>query len=168
MGGTGMKKTMNKKVLAIAAILLVLVAAVGLAGAFFSDYDHGIGQATINIGGETTIEESVKGAQKTIQIHNKGEGEVFVRVAIYGPEEEGMTVTAGEGWSKSDGFWYYTKVLPAGGDTSSIVADISGVPLTVDLSELDILVTHQSVPVVYDAEGKADMAASWATAAGSH
>lgn len=162
-----MKRSMNKKILAIAAILLVLVTAVGVAGAFFSDYDHGVGQATINIGGQTTIDENVQGAQKTISIHNNGGGEVFVRVAIYGPEDKGMTVTAGEGWSKSGDFWYYQNVLPASGDashTSPIVADISGVPVTVDLSELDIIVTHQSVPAVYDAEGKADMAASWAAA----
>lgn len=159
-----MKKAMNKKVLAIAAILLVLVTAVGVAGAFFSDYDHGVGQATINIGGQTTIDENVQGAQKTIKIHNNGGGEVFVRVAIYGPEDKGMTVTAGTGWNKNGDFWYYQNVLPAGGDTSAIVADISKVPVTVDLSELDIIVTHQSVPAVYDVEGKADMAASWAAA----
>lgn len=160
-----MKKLINRKVLTIAAVLLVLVTAVGLAGAFFSDYDHGIGKSIVNIGGNTTIEEDVQDKQKTIMIHNNGEGEVFVRLSIYGPEAEGMTVTPGDGWSKDeDGFWYYQNVLPAGADTSQIVADIANVPLTVDLSELDIIVVHQSVPVVYDAEGNADMAASWAAA----
>lgn len=158
-----MKKSINKKVLTIAAVLLVLVTAVGLAGAFFSDYDHGIGKSTVNIGGNTVIEEDVQGTQKTIKIHNNGDGEVFVRLSIYGPDD--MTVTPEDGWSEGeDGFWYYQDVLPAGADTSQIVADIANVPLTVDLSELDIIVVHQSVPVIYDAEGNPDMAASWAAA----
>lgn len=157
-----MKKLINRKVLTIAAVLLVLVTAVGLAGAFFSDYDHGIGKSTVTIGGNTVIQEDVHGTQKTIKIHNNGDGEVFVRLSIYGPEE--MTVAPGDGWSKDGDFWYYQDVLPAGADTSQIVADIANVPLTVDLSELDVVVVHQSVPVVYDTEGNADMAASWAAA----
>ena len=159
-----MKKFKNKKVLTIAAILLVLAVSVGLAGAFFSDYDHALGQATFSLGGNTVIEEQVIDLEKTITIHNKGDGEVFVCVSIYGPD--GMTVTPGEGWSEADGVWYYQDVLPAGGDTSSIVASIAGLPVTVDLSEFDIIVTHVSVPVVYDADGNADFDASWAAADG--
>jgi len=160
-----MKKFRNKKILTIAAILLVLVTAVGLAGAFFSDYEHAIGQATFTLGGDTTIEEEVTDTEKTIKILNRGDGEAFVRLCVYGPDE--MVVTPGEGWSKGDGgFWYYNQVLPSGGETSSIVASIANIPVTVDLSEFDIIVVHESVPVVYDTEGKADMQASWAAASG--
>lgn len=167
-----MKRFRNKKVLTVAAVLLVLVTAVGLAGAFFSDYEHAIGQATFQLGGNTTIEEEVKGLEKTITIHNNGEGDAFVRVSIFGPEADeangikGMTVSAGDGWSEGEGgFWYYQNVLPKDGDTTAIIASIADVPVTVDLSELDIIVVHESVPVVYDTEGNADMAASWKAAA---
>ena len=161
-----MKRFRNKKVLTIAAILLVLATSVGLAGAFFSDYEHAIGQATFTLGGDTTIEEKVHDTEKTITIHNRGEGDVFVRVSVFGPEE--MTVSAGEGWQQgSDGFWYYQNVLPFSGSeekdmTPPLEASIKDVPVSVDLSELDIIVVHESVPVVYDADGKADFAASWA------
>ena len=159
-----MKRFKNKKVLTIAAILLVLVTSVGLAGAFFSDYEHAIGQATFALGGDTTIEEDVKGAEKTISIHNRGDGDAFVRVSVYGPDE--MTFpTIGDGWRKAtDGFWYYQDVLPAGKDTSAIVASVEDVPISVDLSEFDVIVVHESVPVVYDADEKADFEASWAEA----
>lgn len=159
-----MKKFKNKKVLTIAAIFLVLAVSVGLAGAFFSDYDHALGQATFSLGGNTVIEEQVQDLEKTITIHNKGDGEVYVRVSVYGPD--GMDVRPGEGWSGGNGVWYYQDVLPAGGDTTSIVASVKDLPVTVDLSEFDIIVTHVSVPVVYDADGNADYDASWAAANG--
>lgn len=160
-----MKRFKNKRVLTIAAIVLVLAASAGLAGAFFSDYEHAIGQATFTLGGDTTIEEDFDGINKIITIQNRGEGDVFVRVSVFGPEE--MTVSAGEGWQQgSDGFWYFQNVLPSGKamneEKESIKASIDNVPVTVDLSEMDIIVVHESVPVVYDADGKADFAASWA------
>lgn len=159
-----MKKFKNKKVLTIAAILLVLVTSVGLAGAFFSDYEHAIGQATFALGGDTTIDEHVDGTEKTISILNRGDGDAFVRVSVYGPDE--MTFpTVGDGWRKAkDGFWYYQNVLPADKATSTIVASISEVPVSVDLAEFDVIVVHESVPVVYDTEEKADFAASWGEA----
>lgn len=159
-----MKKFKSKKVLTIAAILLVLVASAGLAGAFFSDYEHAIGQATFALGGDTTIEETVQGEEKTISIHNRGDGDAFVRVSVYGPDE--MTFpTVGDGWRQAkDGFWYYQDVLPADGDTSTIIASIDGVPVSVDLSEFDIIVVHESVPVVFDAEEQADFEESWKAA----
>ena len=161
-----MKKFKNKRVLTITAILLVLVASAGLAGAFFSDYEHAIGQATFTLGNNTSIDEKVQGKEKTISIHNNGEGDAFVRMAVYGPDE--MTFPEdkiGKGWNKhDDGFWYYEIVLPEGGDTNTIVASIDEVPLTVDLSELDVIVVHEAVPVMYNEKGEPDMNASWAAA----
>ena len=142
----------------------MLVASAGLAGAFFSDYEHAIGQATFTLGGDTTIEEQVQGEEKTISIKNRGEGDVFVRVSVYGPDEM-KTPTADPGWRQAkDGFWYYQDVLPADGSTSTIKATVDGIPVSIDLSELDIIVVHESVPVVYNTDGEADFAASWAGA----
>ncbi len=157
-----MKKRHNIKVLMVAAVLLVAMAGVGLTGAFFSDYEHAAGKAGLSLGGQTSIEEKVHDTEKTIKIKNNGEGDVLVRLSIFGPKPEGdipgMTITAENGWIEGDdGFWYYQEVLPAGGETSSIIASIKGVPVSVDLSELDIIVVHESQPVVYDADGNADM-----------
>ncbi len=156
-----MKKFKSKKVLMIAAIILVFTATAGITMAFFSDYEHAVGKATFTLGGQTEIHESVKDTEKTIVIHNKGEGDVLVRLSIFGPKPDGdkpgVTVKPGEHWSfnKNDGFWYYQAVLPAGEDTTPIIASIEGIPVSADLSEFDVIVVHESQPVVYDKAGNA-------------
>lgn len=164
-----MKKLRNKKFALICAVVLTLMVSSGVTLAYFSDYEIAQGEAKIKLAYQTEIEEEVTDTEKTITIKNTSDketgGDVVVRVAIYGPDK--MKIDLGEGWSQkqTDGYYYYNKILkPGEGDessSSSIKASIEDIPKTIDLSEMEIIVVHESAPVVYDSQGKVQKPDGW-------
>ncbi|MBQ6622304.1 MAG: hypothetical protein IJH75_05675 [Mogibacterium sp.] len=154
----------NKKLVLLAVLLLLLVP-LGLTRAYFSDYEEQIGEARINLKGETVIEEEVQEMEKTITIVNTGEpgksASVVVRVRIFGPDE--MTVpTVGDGWVLSGDWYYYKHVLAPGEETTSITASVKDVPVTLELSDMDIIVVQESAPAVYDVNNVVIAPEGWA------
>lgn len=157
-----MEKLKNRKFLICVAVLLVLFVSTQTAMAYFSDYEHALGEAQISLTDNTVIKEEVVDNVKHIQIQNlivKGQGsDVLVRVAVYGPDE--MTVNPGANWEKHGDFYYYTKILPPGDEnstdnlTTEITASIEKVPVSLSNQDMEIIVVHESVPVVYDASGE--------------
>lgn len=156
-----MRKCRNKKlIIAIIAVVLTLLTSTGVTLAYFSDYETAMGEVTLNLNGQTEIYEEVTDTQKVIRIFNTGDANVVVRVAVYGPE--GMKVTADdEHWQKHGGYYYYDMVLKAGESTGTITADITGIPVTEDLSEFDIIVNHESAIAVYDEENTVKKPDGW-------
>ena len=157
-----MKKLRNKKFALICAVVLTLMVSSGVTLAYFSDYETALGEAKINLSDRTEIHEEVTDKEKKISIKNTGTedfADVVVRVAIYGPDE--MKVTLGDGWTENGGYYYYNKVLKPGEESSQITANIEDIPKTIDLSELEIIVVHESAPVVYDNQGKVKQPDGW-------
>lgn len=162
-----MKKFKNRKILICAAVLLTMIVSTQTAMAYFSDYEHAIGQAEINLSGQTVIEEEYTDNSKTIKVQNILDAEnhigadAIVRVGIYGPEKMTVTPETPSDWKQIGDFYYYTKVLPAGSETSAITASIENVPVNVDNAELEIIVVHESAPIVYDNNGTIIIPESW-------
>ncbi len=150
-------------------ILTVLIAVIALSAlfamgavAYFSDYELGIGDVTLNLAGQTEISEEVYEGNKTISIKNTGDATVVVRAAVYGGDL--MTVTASGDWTQNGDYYYYTKVLAPGESTSTIKAEMKD--LTKEQVEamgetFDVAVVHESALAVYDDNNKVVKPDAW-------
>lgn len=160
-----MKKMNIRSYAVLLAALLIMLGTVGLALAYFTDYDEAYGRATLNLNGGTTIDEGSSDAQKDIVIHNdQGETYRIVRVAVFGPDK--MQVTVPSGWTKSDdGFYYYNSVLAPGADTGSpivaLIPDLTDKERAELGSTIDITVVHESAVAVYKDDNTVKIPDGW-------
>ena len=155
-----MNGSRKKILIAVLACLLTLLVSTGITLAYFTDYETALGEVTIQLNGETQIDEDVTDTQKVVKIVNTGEAGVLVRVAIYGPD--GMKITAeDEHWKKHGDFYYYDQILAPKESTGSLTADISDIPVTADMSQFDIIVNHESALVSYDENNNVNKPEGW-------
>ena len=143
-------KKINKKILLVISLMLVLTLSVGLTMAYFSDHTEAKGGKQIALGGQTKINEDPSNDNKVIWITNTGDTDVVVRVAVYGPAA--ITYEQSADWKQEGDYVYYTKVLPAGEDSSKIKASWT---VPADLGDdYNVVVIQESEQAVYDADGK--------------
>ena len=143
-----MKKANKRFLLAICAVTLSLCVTVGVAFAYFTDYEMARGTAVVKLSGQTVINEEFEDLDKVISVLNNGEGDVIVRVGIYGPDEMKYEFDRGDWYhSETDGFWYYKHVLHAGSSTSPLKVLVEGIPVGEATAEMDITVVHESLPL---------------------
>ena len=161
-------KAVNKKNLLVIAIALVLSLSVGLTLAYFSDYNAAKGGTGIALGGTTELHDDYDSDQKTVSIENTGDVDVIVRVAVYAPVVDGQTVTvSGDNWVKvgegDNARWYYTEVLKPGDTTEDLIVNTEYLKENADLGDVaEVIVTHESVQAVKDANGKYVLPSDWA------
>ena len=152
----------NRFILTIFALVLCLSLSMGIALAYFSDYEEASGGATLNLGGITELTEGNREDGKDIVIENKGKTNMIVRVAVYGAEEY-MNLTAPKDWKKAGDFYYYQKVLTPGEKTSTIVANVkqewSG--KTAPAFDYEVTVVHESAQAVFDGKKLARPDKTW-------
>ena len=115
-----MKKPKGRSLAVLMAILLVISVSIGMTVAYFSDYEPAAGEAVIDLGEETTIDEGNSDARKEIVIKNTGTTNAVVRIAVYGPDQM-KPITLPADWEKHGDFFYYKKVLAPGEDTGEAV-----------------------------------------------
>ena len=143
-----MKKANKRFLLTICAVTLSLCVTVGVAFAYFTDYEMARGTAVVKLSGQTVIDEQFEDLDKVISVLNNGDGDVIVRVGIYGPDEMEYKYDSGDWYhSKTDGFWYYKHVLHAGSSTSPLKVLVEGIPVGEATAEMDITVVHESLPL---------------------
>ena len=161
-------KAVNKKNLLVIAIALVLSLSVGLTLAYFSDYNAAKGGKGIALGGTTELHDDYDSDKKTVSIENTGDVDVIVRVAVYAPVVDGQTVTvSGDNWAKvgegDNARWYYTEVLKPGASTDDLIVNTEYLKENADLGDVaEVIVTHESVQAVKDANGKYVLPSDWA------
>ena len=142
-------KKINKKILLVISLMLVLTLSVGLTMAYFSDHTEAKGGRQIALGGQTKINEKQNEDNKVITIENIGDTDVVVRVAVYGPAS--ITYEQSDDWKQEGDYVYYTKVLPAGKDSSKIKASWT---VPADLGDdYNVVVILESEQAVYNAGG---------------
>ena len=145
--------------LAALAFVLTLTAAVGRGWAYFTTYTEARGSYTISLGDETTVEEDFSAWTKHVTIKNSDDSEpVFVRAkAFCGSEYSLMYSDASGKWTpNSDGYYYYSDVVPGGGSTESLDIKIENVPTDVkDSASFHVVVVYETTPVLYHEDGTA-------------
>lgn len=167
-----MRKNGNMFLLALAGAL-VLTSGIGAANAYFTTYTEARGSVTLKLGSTTSIEEEVIDKTKQVRITNEaGSRPVYVRAKAFAGSTYTLTYTSGEpaAWNPgSDGYYYYNKILSGGGTTEPLNIEISGFKEDPEEGDtFNVIVVYETVPVIYDEEGKpneADWTASLITGA---
>lgn len=141
--------------LAAAALTLTMGVSVGSAMAYFTTYASASGGASLSLSNTVTIpEEQVIDWTKHVTIRNTGDVDCFVRVRAFAGEtyQDGLTYADDEGkWTPGeDGCYYYSDVVPAGGETQELRIGIDHM----DREEsFNVIVVQESTPVLYDEQG---------------
>ena len=149
------------------ALVLVLVASIRGASAYFTTYAEAKGGYVLHLEHQDHLEEDFDEGRwmKSLSITNEYREDarpIFVRAkAFAGSELYQLTYADGGSgkWSDGgDGYWYYSDAVAPGDSTGTLYVSISGVAtgeaLTED-SEFNVVVIYESCPVQYDAAGTA-------------
>lgn len=143
----------DKKLLVTAlSLILCLTVSIGIALAYFTDYEDARGGAEIKLTGRTETEEEFDGDEKVVSISNTGETDMVVRVLAFGENLTFNTGNNGDWADGGDGAWYYTKVLKAGESTSELRIAVGGRVDPKDPVEYDVTVVHEASRVTYDGD----------------
>ena len=163
-------------ILAVLAIAMVLSASIGTAIAYFTTYADARGGYVIHMKYETEIHEDVEAGVKTVSITNNaddpsdiGAYPVFVRVRIFSGSDTNIDTVSGPGWQTtpdSTNAYRYGSALYAGDPPTS--------GLRIEISEVkdsgirpgdpvDVIVTYESVPSVFNPDGTPDLDTAWDT-----
>ena len=172
---------MKKKHLFLAAlaIVLLLCSSIGTTMAYFTTYTGANGGYVIHLGHKSVIHD-VYTDVKEISIQNVadstedvGKFPIFVRALVYHGNDSIVTPQASDNWTPEGEYFYYEAPLYADTVTSAM-STTSILKLKVDPNPeadikpgdlVDVVVTYQSVPAVFDANGNPDRVTSWANAA---
>ena len=145
-------------VLAAAAFFLVIGMNAGRAMAYFTAYVTAEGGKVLELGFTTTdVEEYPEIDNKRIFVRNTGDWDCYVRVKLFAGASYGLdfdTTSSDSRWTEgADGYYYWTEVLPAGGNTEVLKVDIdnSGAPASAD--SYTVIVVQEYTPVPCDGEG---------------
>ena len=145
----------KNRIMMALCIALCFSVSVGIAVAYFTDYENAKGGAVLGLNGRTETQEDLDKNGKTIAVYNNGETDMVVRVMIFGDTGH-MTVRDSESWILSDGessdgvlVYYYSGILHPGKTTPDLRAEISGRVSETDPISFDITVVHESSRVTY-------------------
>ena len=148
-----MKKT--KIILPALAVILVIGLMVGPAIAYFTAHTEGTGAVEVNLGAVTTlIEDPPEGNIKTVRVYNEGPESCYVRVKTI-PELQ--QAAEGDGWTRSDGYYYYTGnngVLAADQTTGDLTFEVDGLDTGAEGDNFTVTVVYESIRVQYTADGR--------------
>lgn len=150
-----MKKITKTKTFWLAAAAVVLAGGLQLpeALAYFTTHVEAKGGYEVSVeGGSSTIEEDVKNMTKSITLTNSGNCDCYVRVKVFAGSQVGIRYSGSSKWSqRSDGYWYYSDIVPAGGKTAVLEAKIE---VAKDFQEtFDVIVIQETTPVLYHSDG---------------
>lgn len=150
----------NQKKLLITALSLILclTVSIGIAAAYFTDYESARGGAILNLSGQTELTEKVDKDGKTISIQNVDKPDMVVRVMIIADKSHLGRITLNDNWTGPDenGWYYYGKVLKGSDDkngdsTTTLRAEVN-VSGDEDINNFDVVVVHEAEIAVYDGD----------------
>ena len=154
----------KKYVLLAAAVLVIGVASISPAMAYFTDSREAVGTATVHLGElEITPLEKVTEWTKEIQVQNTGDYDVFVRVqAIYGAGCD-VSFTADANWSEKNGYYEYSK--PLAPEETSPVLKLTFTPNNkVELGDtFNVVIVQEAAraQTITDADGNTKLGCKW-------
>ena len=154
-----MMKTRNTFVLSLLALALILSAVISPALAYFTDQDQATGAIPITLGGQTEINDTITGLEKTISIKNTEGRDVWVRllVAVGDAENQAkLTIKPGDYWEAGGDYWYYNDPVSEGETTTPFIVNLSQIltdKFAETQTEFNVAVLYETTPVQYDEKG---------------
>ena len=147
----------NLAILVLAAALILLTS-VGVARAYFRDYERAWGYATLHLNGKTEIEEKVENGQKEVTIVNTGDANMIIRVKAFAPTD---LQYGGEGWIQAGDYWYYNQVLTPKAESGVLDVSWEKVAANADNNKYEVIVVQEAEIAVYDEDGKLMAPEGW-------
>lgn len=151
---------MKKNIYLVAAALaLVATLGIGSAMAYFTTYVTADGGVKLSMGSTVTVpEEKMDLHFKLVTVQNTGDNDCYVRVkAFAGAEYDDLKYSDEDGkWTPgADGYYYYSDIVPAGGETSVLKIEVKALDGTTPEAgeSFNVIVVQESTPVSYDAAG---------------
>lgn len=135
------EKKGGKKLAALLISLVLLTLAAGVTTAFILDMTKPVKNTFKPSGVSCEVTEDFDGTvKKNVNVKNTGDAPAYIRVKLItyrvndqqqmiGGTAEIPDFTCGEGWFKKDGFYYYSKAVPAGESPASDLIGNDGVLL---------------------------------------
>lgn len=138
--------------LAAAALTLTAGLGVGSAMAYFTTYATASGSASLSLNNTVTVpDEEVVNWMKNVTIQNTGETDCYVRVQVFAGEkyQDSLQYSDENGkWTPgSDGYYYYSDIVPVGGESEKLLVHIDNMDSEEDFN---VIVVQESTPVLYD------------------
>ena len=138
------------------SLVLCMSVSIGLAVAYFTDYENARGGAILKLDGQTELHEEPSDTQKIITIKNVDKTDMVVRVMVIADESH-LGVIEGNDWfgPDDDGWYYYKKVLKGspdgehGDETSRLVAKVTA-DADENINDFEIVVVHEAERAVYE------------------
>lgn len=140
--------------LLILALFSLALSTVGITHSYFTTYVTAKGYKTLNFETEIRIHEEFDGENKHIYIENTGMLDCWARVRIFAPDpinglEYSEKSLPDAEWVKQDGYWYYTKIIPAKTITPAYVLfEVEKIPKEdkEESPEFNVVVIAECVP----------------------
>ena len=152
----------NKKIIAVASAMVVIaLATVTPAMAYFTDSRDAKGTATVYLGEhEITPHEKVEGLVKTITVENTGDYDVFVRVKAMCGSMYTITLDkdSSTGWSEAGGYYVYSEKLAVNQTSNELKLNIA-VKEGAEAEDFNVIIVQEACRAVKNSDGK--YVASW-------
>lgn len=152
-----MRNKWNKRFVCLVAAAVVLAGSlsIGEAIAYFTAFDTVSGEVKLELGfTEARLNEEVTEGKKEITLTNIGVQDCYVRIkALAGAKiKDKLTYAGDDRWTQgTDGYYYYSDILPAGGTTTQI--DVSFAYPEDGQDTFNVIIIQESAPVFYDEAG---------------
>ena len=145
------------KILTIAALLSIVIAGIGSAGAYFSTYVEAKGMKQIHLGDTTTFKEEINGTQKILTVTNSSESPqaVWVRAKGFAPSASDAELSySGDNWKLVNGYYQYgAPVLPGNSTDPALTISIEGDWPEAEIGkDFNVVVIYETTPAVQDGE----------------
>ena len=146
---------LKKVILPLLAMVLLVVFSIApelpSVMAYFTANTRAKGGYTIQLTGETAIDEDFADWTKRVTITNQKGVPIYVRARAYSAFE---LQYKGTGWQgKEDGWYYYQSAVEAGKSTSILNVKIEKQPAPEEETNFNVIVVYESTPVQYDTGG---------------
>lgn len=157
-----MKTRLSKRIVCLAAVAMMFVTGIFVdkALAYFTTYVVAQGGKTLDMGfSSTELDEKVIDGKKIVVVKNTGTADCFVRVKVFAATDykDLINVDASNhtDWivDNTNKVYEYSKVLVAGGETSSLSVEIGALDTDKNTSDFNVIVIQESTPVLYDKDG---------------
>lgn len=143
----------NKRIwLLLVAVVLVFSVSFGTTLAYFTTYAEAEGGHVLELGHFTRIREEFSQWTKHVTLTNTGDRDCYVRLKAFCGSELKLEFTNESGkWSLGDdGYYYYSDIVPIGGETEPI-------DIKIDIPEgytqdFNVVVVQECTLVLYDGD----------------
>lgn len=117
----------NKKVVLIISIIMILILIMsGTVYAYFTTSAEASGNVTFIFNDtEIAVTSKLENGKLNINIENIGDEDTFVRAKVLIPDYAKVSSNSANWTLKTDGYWYYDKVLETGNKSTTLQLNIT-------------------------------------------